>query len=215
MIALLRYLYLKSARDSSLFAFLFVPALMPVAALSGVTLKHGLQYPFYMDALYTPVQNATLAATIAMGTSVLFASIASFWTLRAEITTRSIGSFLLAARPLTIALALILFAAAIGLAGWVGAVALTGALTTAVMPHLALITLKVVVALIAASAAGALVVTISPQPGMIIGSYVGCAVLIPLLAKSTKGSVQLLVAVVVAIVCTLLAAFLLERRCAT
>ncbi len=214
MIALLRYLYLKSSRDSSLIAFLLVPMLVPVAALSGVTLKRHLQYPFFMDALYTPVQNATLASTIAMGTAVLFASIASFWTLRAEIATRSIGSFLFAARPLTVALALILFAATIGLAGWLGGVALTGALTTAVMPHLALITLKVVVALIAASAAGALVVTISPQPGMIIGSYLGCVVLIPLVAKS-KGSVQLLVAVVVAIVCTLLAAFLLERRCAT
>jgi len=214
MIALLRYLYLKSARDSSLIAFLLVPMLVPVAALSGVTLKSHLQYPFYMDALYTPVQNATLAATIAMAISVLFASIAAFWTLRAEIATRSVGSFLFAARPLTVALALILFAATIGLAGWLGGVALTGALTTAVMPHLALITLKVVVALIAASAAGALVVTISPQPGMIIGSYLGCVVLIPLVAKS-KGSVQLLVAVVVAIVCTLLAAFLLERRCAT
>jgi len=167
-----------------------------------------------MDALYTPVQNATLAATIGMAISVLFASIAAFWTLRAEIATRSIGSLLFAARPLTIALALILFGATIGLAGWLGAVALTGALTTAVMPHLALVTLKVVVALIAASAAGALVVTISPQPGMIIGSYLGCVVLIPLVAKS-KGWVQLLVAVVVAIVCTLLTAFLLERRCAT
>jgi len=214
MIALLRYLYLKSARDSSLIAFLLIPALVPVAALSGVTLKGHLQYPFYMDALYTPVQNATLATTIAMGTSVLFAGIASFWTLRAEIATRSVGSFLFAARPITIALALILFAATIGLAGWLCAVALTGALTTAVMPHLALITLKVVVALIAASAAGALVVTISPQPGMIIGSYLGLIVLHLLLATS-KGWVQLLVAVVVVIVCTLLAAFLLERRCAT
>jgi hypothetical protein len=215
MIALLRYLYLKSARDSSLIAFLFVPMLIPVAALSGVTLRGHLQYPFYMNPLYTPVQNATLAASIAMATSVLFASIAAFWTLRAEIATRSIGSFLFAARPLTIALALILFSTTIGLVGWLSAVALTGALTTAVMPHFALVTLKVVVALITASAAGALVVTISPQPGMIIGSYLGCAVLFPLLAKSTKGSVQLLVAVVVAIVCTALSAFLLERRCAT
>lgn len=215
MMALLRYAFLKSMRDGSLPAFLFLPMLVPSGALAGVTLAKGQwHYPFYMNVQYTPVQNATLAATIVMALSVFLSGIPAFWTFRPEIETRSIGALLLAARPVTIALALILFAASIGLLGWMGAVALIGALTGALPSHLALMTLKVATGSLAASSAGALVVTISPQPFMVVGSYLGCLFLIPWLADS-KGSVQLVVALVASIVCTALSAFLLERRCAT
>lgn len=215
MTALLRYLLLKSWRDSSLITFLIVPMLVPVAALAGVTLANGhLQYPFYMNVQYTPVQNATLVAAIAMATASLFASISAFWALRPEIANRSVGAFFFAARPLTVALTLILFGAALAWTAWIGALAIIGALTSALPANLLLATLRVAAGCLAASAAGALVVTISPQPAMIVASYFGCVVLIPMLAKS-KGSVQLLVALVVAMVCTALSAFLLERRCAT
>ena len=60
MIAMLRYAYLKSLRDSSLIAFILIPAMFPVAALSGATLAKGhLRYPLYMNAQFSPAQNAT------------------------------------------------------------------------------------------------------------------------------------------------------------
>src|SRR5258706_5707647 len=111
MIAILRYAYLKSLRDSSLIAFILVPMFFPVAALSGVTIAKGHpRYPMYMDALFTPVQNATLCAQIAIAMCIFFTVIPAFWTLRPEIATRSVASFLFAARPLTVTLSLILFA---------------------------------------------------------------------------------------------------------
>jgi hypothetical protein len=215
VIALLRYAYLKSLRDSSMIAFVGLLMMFPVAALGGATLGKGhLHFPFYMDAQFSPVQNATLAGQMTTGLCVLFTVITAFWTFRPEIATRSIGSFLFAARPLTVTVALILFAAAIGLAGWIGGMAMISVLTTAIPPQLAMMALKVAVGTLAASAFGTLIVTISPNPGMIIGAYLGCAVSIVWVAKA-KSSSQLIVAVAVAIVCATLAAFLLERRCAT
>jgi hypothetical protein len=215
MIALLRYAFLKSRRDGSLLGFVFVVTLVPFAAMAGVTLAKGhWHYPFYLNAQYTPVQNANLAAEIVLVVAVFFSAIPAFWTFRPEIETRSIGALLLAARPVTVALALILFAASIGLMGWLGAVAVIGALTSAFPSHLALMTLKLATGVLAASSIGALVVTISPQPFMVVCSYVACLFLVPSVASS-KGWVQVVGALVAAILCTALTAFLLERRCAT
>ncbi|HYS52826.1 MAG TPA: hypothetical protein VER58_03550 [Thermoanaerobaculia bacterium] len=216
MIALLRYAYLKSVRDGSLIAFLLPATLVSLSGLSGVTLSQGHRphYPFFLNVQFSPVQNATLAAQIAIAVSVLFAVIPAFWTFRPEISSRSIGSFFFATRPLTVALALILFAAAVGLAGWIVSMAVIGVLTTALPTHMALMALKVAAGCLAASAIGALVVTISPQPGAIVISYVGCIALVPWIEKS-KSSLQLIAAVAASIVCAALSAYLLERRCAT
>jgi hypothetical protein len=167
-----------------------------------------------MSPQFSPQQNATLAGQITTGICVLFTVIIAFWTFRSEIATRSVGSFLLAARPLALSLALILFAAAIGLAGWIGGMAMIGVLTTAMPPHLALLALKVAAGTVAASALGTLVVTISPNPGMVLGAYLVCIISIVWIEKSTSLS-QLIGAVAVAIVCAGLASFFLERRCAT
>ena len=56
--------------------------------------------------------------------------------------------------------------------------------------------------------------SISPNPGMIIGAYVACVVLTVWVEKS-KSSIQLIAAVALAIICAAFAAFFLERRCAT
>ena len=215
MTALLRYAYLKSLRDHSLIAFIGTPALVPVAALLGVTLAKGqFRYPMYLEAGFSPFQNAVLAAQISTGMSVLFTVLAAFWTLRTEIATRSIGSFLFAVTPLKMALTLVLFAAAIGVAAFLGSIVTIGLLTAALPPALPMMALIVLAGCLAASALGTLMVTISPQPAMIIGSYLGCMVLIPWIAKS-KSWLHLMVALAVAIVCTALSSFLLERRCAT
>jgi hypothetical protein len=215
MMALLRFAFLKSMRDHSLPAFVSIVVLVPFAALAGATLGKGhWHYPFYLNAQYTPLQNANLAGAIVLVIAVFFSAIPAFWTFRPEIETRSIGSLLLAARPLTVALALILFAASIGLMGWIGAMAVIGALTGALPSHLALMTLKLATGVLAASSIGALVVTVSPQPFMIVCSYLACLFLVPFVASS-KGWLQILAALVAAILCTALTTFLLERRCAT
>ena len=219
MIAMLRYAYIKGLRDSSLIAFVIIPMLFPLAAMSGITLDLKLTkghpiYPMVMDVHFTPEQNAKMAGQFTSGICVLFAVITAFWTFRTEIATRSVGSFLFATRPLTLALALVLFAAAIGLAGWIGGMAVIGILTTALPPHLAMLAVKVVAGTLAASAFGTLIVTISPNPGMIIGAYVGC-VFATIWIENSKSSSQMIAAIAVAIVCAALAAFLLERRCAT
>jgi len=215
VIALLHYAYLKSLRDSSLIAFIIVPMFAPVAALSGVTLARGhLHYPFYLNVQFSAVQNATLASQITLAICVFFAVIPAFWTFRPEIATRSIGAFFFGARPRTVTLALILFAFVIGLAGWIGAMAMIGALTSALPPHVAFMTLKVALGLLAASALGTLLVTISPQPGMIVGAYLGCVFLVAWI-ETSKSSLHLIAAVPVAIVCAALAAFFMERRCAS
>ena len=219
MIAMLRYAYLKSLRDSSLIAFIVFPIMFPLAAMVGITLDLTLTkghpvYPMYMNVHFTPQQNAALAGQITSAICVLFTVITAFWTFRSEIATRSVGSFLFATRPITLALALVFFAAGIGLAGWIGAMAMIGVLTTAFPAQLALMALKVVAGTLAAGALGTLVVTISPNPGMIIGAYLLCAAAV-IWAEKSKSSSQLIAAVAVAIVCAALAAFLLERRCAS
>jgi len=83
MMAILRYAFLKSARDSSLAAFLIITIFTPAAVLAGSTLGKGhLHYPFYMNVLYTPQQSAELAGLLALGASVVFSNIAAFWTFR-------------------------------------------------------------------------------------------------------------------------------------
>ena len=89
--AMLRYAYLKSLRDSSLIAFVMIPMFFPLCAMIGISIgKGGLHYPMYMDVHFTPVQSATLAGQITSGICVLFTVITAFWTFRYEIATRSV-----------------------------------------------------------------------------------------------------------------------------
>jgi hypothetical protein len=214
VIAILRYAFLKSRRDGSLAAFLIMPIFMPMAALCGATMAKGLRYPLFMNVEYTPVQNATLVADVATVVFIVFSALPAFWTLRSEIASRAIGSFLFGVRPLTAVLALILFAAAVGVTGWLGAVLMIGALTSAFPPDLPMRALQVVLSCLAGSASGALVVTISSQPAMIVCSYLGCLLFIPWMSKAPMASFAI-TALVLSAVWISIAAFLLERRCAT
>ena len=215
MIAILRYLVLKTWRDSSLIAFVMIPVFGPVAALAGSTLAKGhFAYPLYLNVHYTPVQSATLAAQIAFAAAFMFSSISSFWTLRPEVATRAVGAFVLAARPFSIAFALVTFATAVAMTGWLGALGMIALLTSVLPAGAGMLMLKVFVASVAASAIGALVLMISAQPAMIAVGYMSCAVIIAFLEKA-KDPTQLLTGVAVVIICVPLSAFLLERRCAT
>jgi len=216
VIAMLHYTYLKSRRDSSLFAFIMIPALFPLAALGGATLAKGhWHYPLFLNPQYTPVQNATLCAQIATVVSVLFTVIPAFWTLRPEIATKSVTSFFFAARPMTVVASVIVFAFALNFTGWIGAITMIRILTGTLPPHVAFMTLKVAVGCLVTSALGTLLVTISSQPALLVGGYMACGLLIPWI-QGSKSSLQVMGGGVgAAIVCTALAGFILERRCAT
>lgn len=215
MIAMLRYALLKSRRDGSVYAFVLLPTLFPLAALCGVTIAEGRwHYPLMMNARFTPIQNATLCAQISLTICVVFTVLPAFWTMRPEIATRSVASFFFAARPVTVAASMILFAFAIGLASWIGAITMIRLLTDAMPPNVAFMTLKAAMGCLAASAVGTVLVTISSQPAMIIGAYVASAAAIPWM-ESSKSALFALVMGAVSIVCAALAGFILERRCAS
>lgn len=215
MTGLLRYVYLKTSRDKSLPAFALMPIFFPIAALMGATWGTGhLSYPFYMNPRYTPVQNATLLGEIVTILAALFASLFAFWTLRQEFASRAVGSFVFAKRPLTIIVSLVGFAAAVGVTGSLGALGMIAALTTALPSHLAVIVLKMIAASLVAASIGTMVVAISPQPAMIVTSYLGTMVVVPMLSEKTQAAVALSLGIAVPIVCSAIATFLLERRCA-
>ena len=122
MIAILRYAFLKNKRDGSLAAFLLGPIIMLSAPLLGVAafLKGGPVYPLSLDPQWSAARTAANMAPAAMCAVAFFAALAGFWGFRSEIANRSIGSFVLAARPATIQTASALFGAAAGFAGYLG-----------------------------------------------------------------------------------------------
>lgn len=214
MIAILRYAFLKSLRDRSLPVFFAAPAVVTTTVLLGTTLAHRLTYPLYWIREWSPTQNAELAATMATLLAVAFASMAAFWTFRPEVSSRAIGSFLMGTRPISIAAALILFAAITGMGAWLADIGVIAVLAGAVPRHLALLALLELILSFTAASVGALAVTISAQPAMIIWAFAGSTVFIPWLASDKKTVTAMAVAVVVSILCTAMSAFLLERRCA-
>lgn len=213
MIAVLRYMVLKTWRDNSLVGLLLLPALAPASALLGVTLRSGrFRYPLFISPEQTPVQNATLAEIIAMIVCVLVATMAAFWTLRPELAGRSIASFLFGVRPIEIVGALIAFGSAIGIGSATVTTTEVWLLTTSVPEHLGTFLLTAITAVIGASAVGAMIVMISPNPVMVVCAYVGCVVLAALMKGVTSAN-QLLAVGALAAICTVAAAFFLERRC--
>ena len=218
MNALLRYAFLKARRDGSLWAFIITPIVVPAASLIGSTVgdskPHALHYPMFMAMRFTPVQNATTASDITVLMCILFACLPAFWTLRHEIESRSIGSLALAARPFRITIAAIIFAASLAAMASVISVLVIGALTAALPAHVGLIVIKIVGGALATSAIGMLAVTISPQPYMIACMYFMCLLGIGFFEKAKVAlSLQWLAPLGVAIVCAVVAGFLLERRC--
>lgn len=217
MIAILRFLWLKGRRDSTIVGFTFVPAVIPLAACLGVTLSaRHFTYPMYLNAGSTPADNAALACTISMFMAILFGGIASFWALRGDIASRSVNAFVFGVRPAKIALTLIVFGTLNALIGWIGGVGMTWLVTSSLPPHLPMFALRAILGFIAGSAAGACAVALSPQPAMIIGAYVAGVFLAAFTERAGAAQwMPIAIALVGGVVCTAAAAFFLERRCAT
>jgi hypothetical protein len=215
MIAVLHYAFLKSTRDRSLAVFALGPALVIAASLLGATVAQGLRYPLYLGGQMSAAQNAEMAALILTFFAMTFGSVAAFWVFRPEVATKTIGSFLMARRPLTVSVAQVTFAAAIAFSAWIAGIVTIAVLTSALPPAIGWFAAGVAVASIAAASIGALVVTISPQPAMMIWAFFACQALLPLLVNPAVRPKLLYVVPVVAIVFTATSAFLLERRWAS
>ncbi|HZP92322.1 MAG TPA: hypothetical protein VFB20_05510 [Burkholderiales bacterium] len=220
MTAVLRYALLKSWRDRSLVAFMVWPVLSAVGPWTAMTLQR------HVGARMgpSPDEVVQISGMIGAMTGISLASMFAFWTFRGEVATRAIGAFLFATRPLTVIASLIVFGTLGGLASTLIAEGTLGVLIGGIPPiHLGSVVLRVVVSSFTGAALGALAVTISSQPTMMIGAlWATYGILtIPLIVKSE--SIERHVAtlpeyvyfVAVAIMATGLAAFLLERRCAT
>ena len=216
MIAVLHYALLKSLRDKSLPVFVLGPSLVIAASLLGATLAQGgLHYPLYMSRQMSAARNAEMSALVLTFFAMAFGTVAAFWTLRPEVVTKTIGSFLMARRPLTVALAQVTFAAAIAFSAWVVGIITIAALTSALPPAIGWFALGAAVASIGAASVGALVLTISPQPAMVIWAFLACTTMLPLLVHPAVRPTLLFVVPVVSILLTAVSAFLLERRWAS
>ena len=216
MRALLRYSYLKTMHDGSLWAFLAIPAFFGCCALIGSALSHGFaefHYPFGFERGWAGSRSAHEMMVIETLPCALLATILSFMALRNELASQSIGSIALAVRPATIALSLVVFACLTSVVAWIFGFVTVMILTAALPTGVGLLAIKLVVGALVTGSLGALAVTISPEPPMIIGAYVSTLVFIPGFERAQLTPV-LLAPVAVAIVATGISAFLMERRCA-
>jgi hypothetical protein len=215
MTAVLRYTLLKTMRDGTLWVFLLVPAFVPGASLIGSSYHRatGFTYPFVMENSWNATRNATLAAGIATVMCALLSAVPSFWALRSEVASKSIGSIALAVRPVIIVLSVVLFSTVVAFLAWSIAIAVIAALTTALPTQLGVIGLKVLLAALTMGSFGVLAVMISADPPMIIGIYIAALFSVNWFEKA-KITPILLVPLAAATICSVLATFLLERQCA-
>ncbi len=216
MIAILRYAFLKNLRDGSLAAFVLGPIIMLAAPLLGMVAfnKGGLADALSMDPRSSAARSAMVLAPVAMFIAAGFAALAGFWGFRSEVASRSMGSFVLAARPATIQTALTLFGAAAAFVAYLGMSASLFALTNALPPDPWRLAFDAAIMCLCGASIGALVVTVSSEPWAMVPVYVCGILLVPWLIK-TRGAVPELIALGLSIIFVTASTFLLERRCAT
>jgi hypothetical protein len=216
MMAILRYAFLKNMRDGSLAAFIIGPVLMLVAPLLGVSMveKRGFVYPLTMNPHWTGVKTAAEVVPITFSVVALFGALAGFWGFRGEIVTRSIGSFVLAVRPIRVQIAAALFGASAGLAGFFATSVLLFGLIGSIPPHPLRVVADATILCLCAASAGSLMVVIQSEPWAILLVFISGLFFIPWLMKS-PGMLPEAAGLMLAAVCVAVSAFFLERRCAT
>jgi hypothetical protein len=214
VIAILRYAFLKNMRDGSLAAFVLGPIIMLTAPLLGsAAFNKGPAYPMTMDPHMSAARNAAMMAPAAVFIAALFAALAGFWSFRGEIVSRSMGSFVLAVRPVKIQIAAMLFGATAAFAGYLGTSASLFTLMNALPPHPARLVIDAAILCLFGSAGGSLAVIISSEPWAIIPLFVAIAVM-PWLVKA-RGGLPELTGLALTIICVAVSTFFLERRCGT
>jgi hypothetical protein len=214
MIALLHYALLKSAREKFLAALLAGPAVMIVAPFLGALVGALLGAPgtALRPSDFGRTEWAGMMAAAGVMISSLSAGAGGFWIFRREMANRSLGLFVLAARPRAIALAATIYGAAAGMAAFLIIVACTAVLTRHLPPD-GMVFLAAFVCTLAASALGAVLITVSPEKGMLVPLYAGSIAMSVLVTRS-KGNTYLLAVLAAGLLLAATAAMLMRRRCA-
>ncbi len=211
MIALLHYAFLKGMRDRSLPIFVLMMPVQVAAMIIGYSvINRHLQYP-----LVGFDWDEGDVAVIAILLPSVVATLSAFWTFRSEVATRAIGSFVIASRPITVVLALIVFAAATATGGSIATTATIAVLTAGLPANLASLAALGILHSFVGASLGALYVTISPQPAMLVWAFIAGFPLAPWILDPASQSRLSMIAAVLSVVCIGVSAFLLRRRCAT
>lgn len=220
MIALLRYLVMKSMRDNTLAALISAPLVMVIAPLLVVwlfqTLSGGWSFPLVIDSRVTPVESGAVMLEVITHLSILASGLSGFWVLRGEIANASIGSFLLASRGRSMAAAATIYAALGAFAAFLLSWGLTSLLTAHVPGGIATLPI-VLAACFLGAAAGVLMVTISAERSMLV--LAGAAAILISVPMARSQSVRELVVIagvaIAGLFLILISSHLLERRCAS
>jgi hypothetical protein len=216
MKALLRYMIVKSARERFLAWILFAPAVLVFAPVGGLLVRSLLigqrVYPFSFE---DTSHDATMVVFIrlAIMVAVIDGGIAAFWILRKEIADRSIASFVLAAKPLTIWIVAILYGTAAGLLASLIALPVLSLITFSSLPGIIPLIASAALATLTAATFAALFASISSD----------LAMLVPLLFTTLFFSILIfqhslpfmIGAAVAVLTLPIVASFFLERRCAS
>ena len=214
MIALLRYALLKGFRERSLLPILFGQSVMIGASLLGTRtlaiLKGRAAYPLYAGSV---AQQVTEIAYVAAALAALTAGVAAFTLFRAEIENHSIGFFVLAARPMTIAAATTLCGALIGIGSFAAAIAVTALLTLNITVQLGVIGCLTIALCLFGGALAVFLGAFSADFGMLIpfGVVSTTASIVLLNARTATMSAA---ALVISVILMAASSPLLERRCA-
>jgi hypothetical protein len=176
--------------------------------------KGGLADALGMDPRSSPGRSAMVLAPVPLFIAALFAALAGFWGLRGEIVSKSMGSFVLAVRPMKIQIAATLFGATAAFAGYIWTSASLFTIVHALPAHPARLVVDAAILCLLSAAAGSLTVIVSSEPWAIVPLYAGGIVVIPWLIKS-QGVMPELIALTLTMICVAVSAFFLERRCAT
>jgi hypothetical protein len=211
VIALLHYAWLKGMRDRSLPVFV---AMAPVQ-IAGMLIAMNIFEKQFRYPLPAPRWDRGDMAVIWLLLPAFIATLSAFWTFRSEVATKAIGAFFMGSRPVTIVFALIVFAALTAIAGIVAMLGVVLVLTAGLPPGWESFVLTGIFFAVGGAALGALYVTISPQPAMLVWAFLAGIPFLPLIFDPNLRSQVLLFGPVLWILSIGVSTFLLRRRCAT
>lgn len=211
MIALLHYAYLKGMRDRSLPVFaLMAPVQLAAMTIGFAVATRQLRYPL----IALNMDSGDVAAMSILMPSFV-ATLSAFWTLRTEVATRAIGSFVVATRPVTVVIALVAFATATAIAGMIAAIGAVIILTAQFPEALASVMWLASIASLAGASLGALYVTLFPQPAMLLWSFVAGVPFVPFVFDPANWNRLAVANLILTVICIAVSTFVLRRRCAT
>ena len=204
MTGLLRYALLKSARDGSLATMLAAPTVMIVA-------------PTFVMSLLTRDNRLVIPTNAVQGLAVimaaLIASLAGFQLFRTEIADHSIGSLILATRPVTVPLTATVFGAAVGAAAALLTVLALGVLTGSWPASPLEFASRIVIVTIGAASVAILCVALTRSAAAIAWMY--ATIVFVVLSGLLRMRLAPLVSLGVVAVSISLATIVLERKCAS